>query len=177
MTIAEFDHLEDEKKKEVLTKCCGSSAWVNKMLTVFPVEDLVEFLDAAEAKWNDCTQEEKMEAFEHHPKIGDINSLKEKFANTAEWAAGEQSGVENTGESTLKELANKNAEYANKFGFIFIVCATGRTADEMLNDLKDRMKNNKEEEIEVAAAEQIKITKLRLEKLFDVNDHEKMYEL
>ena len=167
MTIAGFDHLPVEKKKELLTQCCGSSAWINKMLTVFPVEDLVDLLDAAEIKWNECTVQEKMEAFEHHPKIGDINSLKEKFANTAEWAAGEQSGVNNTDENTLIELANANTEYENKFGFIFIVCATGRSANEMLNNLKDRMKNNKEEEINNAAEEQLKITRLRLEKLFN----------
>src|SRR5687767_10967884 len=101
MTIAEFDHLPEQKKRELLEHCCGSSAWVNKMLTAFPVEDLVEFLDVAEEKWNECTQPEQMEAFEHHPKIGDIHSLKEKFAGTAEWAKGEQSGINNTNEDAL----------------------------------------------------------------------------
>jgi 2-oxo-4-hydroxy-4-carboxy-5-ureidoimidazoline decarboxylase len=177
MTIAEFDHLPEQKKKELLTRCCGAAAWVNKMLTAFPVEDLVEFLDAAEQKWNECTQEEQREAFEHHPKIGDINSLKEKFAGTAGWAAGEQSGVNTANEDTLNELASLNNEYYDKFGFIFIICATGRSAGEMLGNLKDRISNSKEEEIKTAAAEQLKITKIRLEKLFDVNQGLKTYEL
>jgi 2-oxo-4-hydroxy-4-carboxy-5-ureidoimidazoline decarboxylase len=177
MTIAEFDHLPEQKKKELLQQCCGSSAWVNKMLPVFPVEDLVEFLEAAEEKWNECTPAEKMEAFEHHPRIGDLNSLKEKFANTARWAANEQAGVNSSDNTILNDLAKANDDYLNKFGFIFIVCATGRSAEEMLNDLKERINNPEEEEINIAAAEQLKITKLRLEKLFDINESTKTYEL
>ena len=177
MTIAEFDHLPDEKKKELLLKCCGSSAWVNKMLTVFPVEDLVELLEFSEEKWNECTIEEQREALEQHPKIGDINSLKEKFANTANWAAGEQSGVNNANEDVLQELAKGNDAYQDKFGFIFIICATGRSAEEMLGDLKERINNSKDQEIKIAAAEQLKITKLRLEKLFEINESLKTYEL
>ncbi len=136
------------------------------MLTIFPVEDLVELLEAAEEKWYECTEADWRQAFEHHPKIGDINSLKEKFANTAEWAAGEQSGVNNADESILTELAKANDEYQNKFGFIFIVCATGKSAEELLSNLKARLNNAKDEEIQNAASEQNKITKLRLEKLF-----------
>ena len=177
MTIAEFDHLPQEKKRELLTQCCGASAWVEKMLTVFPVEDLVEFLDVTEQKWNECTPQEQMEAFEHHPKIGDINSLKEKFADTAGWAEVEQSGVVSSNEKTLQDLAKGNQEYENKFGFIFIVCATGRSAEEMLADLNSRIDHSKDEEIKIAAAEQLKITKLRLERLFEINESAETYEL
>ena len=177
MTIAEFDHLPEEKKTELLLQCCGSGEWVNKMISVFPVEDLVEFLDAAEQKWYECSPDDWREAFEYHPKIGDINSVNEKIANTTEWAAVEQSGVNNSDKVTLQELAKLNTEYQNKFGFIFIVCATGRSADEMLNDLRARLHNAKEEESKIAAAEQLKITKLRLEKLFGVNEKTTNYEL
>lgn len=69
MTIAAFDHLPTEKKQELLVQCCGSSQWVNKMLTVFPVEDLVELLEAAEEKWYECTEADWREAFEHHLKL------------------------------------------------------------------------------------------------------------
>jgi 2-oxo-4-hydroxy-4-carboxy-5-ureidoimidazoline decarboxylase len=173
MTIAKFDHLPQEKKRELLLQCCGSEEWVNKMLTIFPVEDLVELLDAAEQKWNECTELEQMQAFEHHPKIGDINSLKEKFTNTAEWAATEQSVVINSNENILRELARANEEYVKKFGFIFIICATGKSANEMLSNLKSRLNNNKQEEVKIAAAEQLKITILRLEKLFGINESSK----
>jgi 2-oxo-4-hydroxy-4-carboxy-5-ureidoimidazoline decarboxylase len=166
MTIAEFDHLPENKKKELLTQCCGSSVWVGKMLAIFPVDDLVELLEAAEQKWDECKEKEQMMAFEHHPKIGDLNSLKEKFADTAVWAKGEQSSVSDSKEETLHQLAKANEEYENKFGFIFIVCATGKSVEEMLTDLHLRINNSKEKEIKKAATEQLKITKLRLEKLF-----------
>lgn len=175
MSIAEFDHLSIEKKKELLMQCCGSSAWVNKMLTVFPVEDLVELLEAAEEKWYECNAEDWQEAFAHHPKIGDINFLsselileKEKFANSAEWAATEQSGINNADENTLQQLKKANKEYQHKFGFIFIICASGKSANEMLHILKSRLKNIKEQEIKIAAEEQNRITKIRLEKLFGI---------
>jgi len=166
MTIAEFDNLEKVKKTKLLQQCCGSSAWVNKMLTIFPVEDLVELLDAAEEKWNECGEEDWKEAFDHHPRIGDINSLKEKFASTKEWASNEQSGVDIASENIITELAEANKTYEQKFGFIFIICATGKSAEEMLNYLRSRLNNKAEEEILIAADEQNKITKLRLEKLF-----------
>ncbi len=166
MTIAEFDHLDKEKIRESLQQCCGSTAWVNKMLTIFPVEDFVELLDFAEEKWGECNMEDWKEAFEHHPKIGDTNSFKENFESTKQWAAQEQSGVEQNSANNLKELASANAAYQQKFGFIFIVCATGKSGDEMLHLLKTRINNNEEDEIKNAAAEQLKITKLRLEKLF-----------
>jgi 2-oxo-4-hydroxy-4-carboxy-5-ureidoimidazoline decarboxylase len=143
------------------------------MLAIFPVEDLVELLEAAEDKWDECSEKEQMMAFEHHPKIGDINSLKEKFADTAAWAEVEQSNVISSNEKTLLHLAKANKEYENKFGFIFIVCATGKSAEEMLAGLHLRINNSKEEEIKIAAAEQLEITKLRIEKLFGINDSSK----
>ncbi len=166
MTIAEFDHLDTKTKKELLQQCCGSTAWVNKMLGEPPFEDLVELEETAEEKWWACTEADWREAFMHHPKIGDINSLMEKFAGTAPWAAGEQAGVSDASEETIKALAEGNDAYEKKFGFIFIVCATGKSAGEMLGMLNARISNNLQEELENAADEQLKIIKLRLEKLF-----------
>ena len=166
MTIAEFDHLPVDKKTELLLQCCGSTEWVNKMIPVFPVEDLVDLLECAEEKWYECSEKDWLEAFEHHPKIGDINSLKEKFANTKEWAEGEQAAVKQTSEEVLNELSEYNQRYEKKFGFLFIICATGRSAEDMLVFLKERLNNSKEEEIAIAAREQLNITQLRLEKLF-----------
>lgn len=166
MTIADFDHLSPEKKKELLQQCCGSPCWIDKMLTVFPVEDLVELLEAAEEKWYECSEKDWKEAFEHHPKIGNINSLKPKFTTSAEWAADEQSGVNSSSEEVLQNLANSNQLYEEKFGYIFIVCATGKSAQEMLTLLEDRLKNTPPDEIRIAMGEQNNITKIRLEKLF-----------
>ncbi len=168
MTIADFDHLDLETKRTLLTQCCGSVNWVNKMLASPMAEDLIYLEEIAQENWWQCSQQDWLEAFEHHPKIGDINSLKEKFANTASWASNEQAGVNNANEMIIAKLADGNKEYEKKFGFIFIVCATGKSAEEMLNILLSRLPNNVEDEIAIAAEEQMKITLIRLEKLFHI---------
>lgn len=167
MTIHELNILPKEELIKALTNCCGSSNWVNKMLTVFPIDDLVELIEDAEEKWYECGEEDWLEAFTHHPKIGDIKSLQKKFASTATWAAGEQSGANAASQQVLLDLAKGNDDYEQKFGFIFIVCATGKSAEEMLQLLQERLPNNRSEEILIAADEQNKITKLRIEKLLN----------
>ena len=165
MTLHEFNILPKQELAEVLTRCCGSSAWVQKMLPFIPADDMVELLEDAEEQWWKCTEADWKQAFANHPKIGDLDSLKNKYADTAEWASGEQQGTNAAAGQTLKELADANREYEEKFGYIFIVCATGKSADEMLVILKNRLSNDPSAEIEIAADEQNKITKLRLEKL------------
>ena len=165
MTLHDLNTLPKQQLKEELTKCCGSSAWVNKMLPFFPADDLVELLEDAEEQWWKCNEDDWKEAFTHHPKIGDIESLKKKFASTAQWTSGEQSGVNTASQQTIESLAEGNKRYEAKFGYIFIVCATGKSAGEMLAILQERLKNDPKDEIEIAADEQNKITKLRLEKL------------
>ena len=167
MTLHEFNILPREKLVEELTKCCGSSAWVNKMLPFIPADDMVELLEDAEEQWWKCSEADWKEAFSHHPKIGDVDSLKKKFASTADLAAGEQSGVSHASAETLQALAEANKRYEEKFGYIFIVCATGKSAEEMLGMLHSRLMNDPKEEIEIAADEQNKITKLRLEKILE----------
>src|SRR5687767_14582257 len=167
MTLHELNTLEPRKLKEELYKCCGSSSWVKMMFTHFPVDDFVELLEDAEEVWFECNEEDWKEAFAQHPKIGDVESLKTKFADTAEWAAGEQKGVNNASPQTLQALADANKLYEEKFGYTFIVCATGRSAEEMLKMLISRLENDPKDEIKVAADEQNKITKLRLEKLLN----------
>ncbi len=157
---------------EELTKCCGSSSWVNRMLPFVPADDMIELLEDAEEQWWLCNEEDWKEAFSHHPKIGDMESLAKKFASTAHpiaigWASGEQSAVTAASKETIEALAESNRLYEEKFGYIFIVCATGKSAEEMLGLLQARLENNREEEIQVAADEQNKITKLRIEKLLD----------
>lgn len=165
MTIDQLNHLLKDQLKTELTKCCGSSAWVNEMIEAFPIKHFGELLSIAEQKWNQCTEADWLEAFEHHPKIGDINSLKEKFANTAKWAEGEQAAVQQTSLDVIEDLAEGNAAYEAKFGYIFIVCATGKSGEEMLSILQSRLPNEPEEEIKIAAAEQGEITAIRLRKL------------
>jgi len=165
MTIAEFDHVDIDKKKELLQKCCGSSAWINKMLQVFPVNDLIDLLEYADEKWYECKPEDWLEAFEHHSTIKDIKSLRENFSTT-ERASDEQAGVNEITEELLEAISDGNRLYHEKFGFIFIVYATDKSAKEILALLQERLLNKPEDEIKIAAAEQNRITKSRLEKLF-----------
>lgn len=167
MTLHDFNILPKDELVKELTKCCGSSAWVKGMLEFIPADDMVELLEDAESVWYQCSEEDWKEAFAHHPKIGDTESLRKKFATTADWAAGEQSSVSEASEQVIAALAEGNKLYEEKFGYIFIVCATGKSAEEMLGMLQARLRNDPVEEIEVAADEQNKITKLRIEKLLN----------
>ena len=107
-----------------------------------------------------------LEAFSHHPKIGaNIETLRAKFQQTAGWSASEQASVSQASDAVLQALAQGNIDYEAKFGYIFIVCATGKSAAEMLNLLQARLVNTPADEIKLAAAEQAKITRIRLEKL------------
>lgn len=115
--------------------------------------------------WADLTERDYLQAFEGHPKIGDVNSLRKKYASTKGLASNEQSGVNSADEQTLIDLVNANDEYFEKNGFIFIVYATGKSAAQMLAILQGRLPNDRATEIKNAAVEQSKITALRLNKL------------
>lgn len=165
MTLTELNALPLPQLLQELTRCCGSSRWVEEMTTIFPVRNELTLLTEAENIWDNCSEQDWKEAFTHHPKIGDIDSLKERFASTSQWAEGEQAGVQKTTQQVLEELAEGNKEYEDKYGYIFIVCASGKSAEEMLSMLKLRLLNTPEDEMKIAMEEQDKITQLRLKKL------------
>ncbi|MBL4654743.1 MAG: 2-oxo-4-hydroxy-4-carboxy-5-ureidoimidazoline decarboxylase [Bacteroidia bacterium] len=169
MNLEEFNNLDEGARRDALSKCCGANKWIEKMLNASAVESLELLLEQADKNWYDCTESDWLEAFTHHPKIGDLKSLEKKFDSTKEMAGNEQSAVNVAAEDVLIELANHNERYEEKFGYIFIVCATGKSANEMLELLKTRINNNSEEEIKIAMEEQNKITKLRLQKLLTEN--------
>lgn len=165
MTFHELNLLPLEALKKQLFKCCGSHRWVEKMLPFFPMEDLVELLDDAEEQWYECTDADWKEAFGNHPKIGDTHSLQKKFAGTAAWSAGEQSNVAEAPAELLQSLSKGNELYEQKFGFNFIISATGKPAAEILESLQARLQNEPSKEIQLAAEEQVKIMQLRIQKL------------
>jgi 2-oxo-4-hydroxy-4-carboxy-5-ureidoimidazoline decarboxylase len=152
--------------KVEIFKCCGSTSWVQKLAEKFPFASKEELKEESDKIWVSLSEKDWKEAFTHHPKIGDANSFKKKLASTANWASAEQAEVRSAEEQTLIELKTGNDEYEKKFGYIFIVCATGKSAEEMLAMLKVRLKNSPQEEIEIAMQEQNKITHLRIDKLF-----------
>jgi 2-oxo-4-hydroxy-4-carboxy-5-ureidoimidazoline decarboxylase len=159
-----LDRASEEEARAMLTRCCGSSRWVHGMLTRRPFGSDDALYAAAEAVWAEAEREDVLEALTHHPRIGaSLDELRKKFAATAGWSAGEQSGAASASEQTLTALREGNVRYETKFGHIFVVCATGKTAAEMLSLLEARLPNDADTEIRVAQAEQGKITKLRLE--------------
>ena len=127
-----------------------------------PFQNLEELLAKADAEWWALNEEDWLEAFSRHPKIGERKSEREQAAKARRWSEQEQAGARSADEETRRELAGLNREYLQKFGYIYIICATGKTADEMLALLKERLKNDPDQEIRVAAEEQRKITHLRL---------------
>ena len=165
MTLSDLNTLSSTARAEALATCCGSATWVAALHQQFPFATAEALYAEADRIWYSLNEADWREAFTHHPKIGDVNALKEKFASTATWAAGEQGAVRLASQGTLEALAAGNDAYERKFGYIFIVCATGKSAEEMLALLQARLPNAPEAEIRIAMGEQAKITRLRLEKL------------
>ena len=167
MTLEKLNNFSTRDAITLFRQCCGCVKWANEMETRRPFSNLEHLYAVADEVWNTLTIEDWKEAFTHHPKIGDVNELREKFPSTAHMAEGEQSGVAHTSEKILKALSEGNQLYEAKFGYIFIVCATGKSAEEMLTLLNARLNNIPSEEITIAAGEQAKITKIRLKRLLN----------
>ena len=163
--LERLNSLPTELARLDLQRCNGASAWVERMLANRPFHTMEDLVTTAEREWEALGEADWLEAFSHHPKIGDVESLRKKFASTAQWAAGEQSSVQQADEETIRQLAAGNAAYEQKFGFIFIICATGKSAAVMLGALQQRLENDRGTELRIAAGEQAKITALRLKKL------------
>lgn len=166
MKLQQLNELPEAEAVKAFMRCCGSTRWAEAMAQNRPFGSRDELFDRAESLWWEfVTLDDWLEACSHHPRIGDIDSLREKFATTRDWAEGEQQGTAEASEETLKRLAAANDAYEANFGYIFIVCATGKSAEEMLAILEDRLGNDPDEELRIAAGEQHKITCIRLEKL------------
>ena len=165
-SLREFNILPGEEALSTLLRCCGAARWAQGMLAARPFPDRKTVLAASEGTFANLTASDWLEAFRHHSKIGDIDSLRQKFAATADWASNEQAGARDAAEAVLHDLAAGNAAYEARFGFIFIICATGKSAAEMLAALRERLPNDAATELQIASGEQQNITRLRLEKLF-----------
>jgi 2-oxo-4-hydroxy-4-carboxy-5-ureidoimidazoline decarboxylase len=157
-----IDRAAPDEARRLLARACGSARWVDRMLARRPFGSRDALLAAAGREWHALGEDDWREAFTHHPKIGDRESLRARFPDTHTLSAREQSGVDSAPDTVLDALAEGNREYERTFGYIFIVCATGLTAGEMLAMLSARLGNSPAQEIHVAAAEQARITALRL---------------
>lgn len=155
--LERFNALPEKKAVGELLACCESKRWARRMAAARPFARRGEVFHAADAIWRALSESDWLEAFAAHPRIG------EKAAGEA---AREQAGTREAPARMLEALARANRDYEERFGHVFIVCATGRSAREMLDLCRRRLHNDAERELEIAAEEQRKITRLRLEKIF-----------
>lgn len=169
-TVAELDAMKPERAVRLLGDCCGSTRWVSAMVARRPFGSMERILTAADDVWRSLGPDDWREAFSHHPRIGEQRSGAHQSERGAAWAAGEQSGMSEAQDETRRSLARANREYEQRFGYIYIVCATGRTAKELLANVTERLGNDPDTELAVAAEEQRRITRLRLEKLLGQGD-------
>jgi OHCU decarboxylase len=165
--LASLNSLTANEAQSELLKCCGSKRWAERMSAETPFESLNDLLAKADGVWCALEPHDWLEAFHSHPKIGERKAAAVTSEQSRNWSEAEQAGVSNAAAQTLQTLADLNKEYEDKFGHIFIVCATGKSSEEMLAILRGRLQNNPDVELRIAAAEQGKITELRLKKLVE----------
>ena len=146
--------------------CCGSRSWARKMVEARPFENAAALIEKAEQIWRNLEAEDWLEAFAAHSEIG-VRTDARQSAQFAEWSHTEQSGAHAAADTVLADLDEANRWYQKNFGYLFIVCATGKSAEEMLALCRRRLTNNADVEIRIAADEQQKITEIRLRKLLE----------
>lgn len=178
--LKRLNSLPAKEAEAEFAKCCGSTNWVRRMAAECPFANSEQLITIADRIWWSLEPDDWLQAFASHPKIGESKAARATAAearnhparaaragNPENWAAQEQSGAQNAAEETVRSLAELNRRYEEKFGYIYIVCATGKTSEEMLAILQERLPNDEETELRIAAREQARITKLRLGKLID----------
>src|SRR5277367_673315 len=164
--VEQFNRALPKQARAMLLDCCGSQAWAEQMLKHMPFPDTANALDTADEVWAELGREDWLEAFQHHPAIGAKHGTKVQSATARRWSKGEQAMAQAADSATLLELAEANDKYRAKFGHVFLICAAGKSSTEILKNLLWRLPNDPEQELRIAAEEQRKITRLRLEKLF-----------
>jgi 2-oxo-4-hydroxy-4-carboxy-5-ureidoimidazoline decarboxylase len=162
-----LEALTEDEAQAAFRRCCGATRWAKAMTAGRPYRSNAELLAAAERQLQALERADWLEAFGHHPRIGDREALRAQFATTRAWAASEQAGAVAASDAVLEALAQGNRDYEARFGYTFIVCATGKSAEAMQALLQSRLGNEPGRELEIAAAEQAAITLLRLRKLLE----------
>ena len=162
MTLTELNNLTASEAETFFAQTCAAQRWVTKMQEQRPYANKPSLLQNAKTSWQEMNKEDVLQAFDAHPMIGDISSLREKYASTKAMASNEQDGAAQADEATLLALQKLNLAYKEKHGFIFIICASGLSAKNMLEEIEQRIHNTTATEIDIASDEQIKITMLRI---------------
>jgi 2-oxo-4-hydroxy-4-carboxy-5-ureidoimidazoline decarboxylase len=164
MNLSDFNSLTHQERERSFLKICHSKRWaesVNKQAPFNNVEDLFKTMTEL---WQSIEEPDLIEAISAHPRIGDINLLKTKFS---EQANKEQGQVALASDELIAELYNLNQQYFERFGFIFLICASGKSPEYMCRELKNRLNNSRKDELEIAQTEQNKISLLRIKQLLE----------
>jgi len=166
--VRRLSDLPDGEARAALRACCGASRWVERMLTQRPFKNADEVFASAERIWWDLGRQDWLEAFAAHPRIGETDAQTHGRTDARTWARQEQAGAAGASEDVRAQLAEANHAYEARFGYIYIVCATGKSGEEMLALCRTRLANAPEAELRIAAEEQLKITRLRLTQLLEI---------
>ena len=164
---AKLNRLSLEEAYAELLKCCGSTRWARETAALKPFWDVTQVVIIGHRVWSELSEDDWLEAFHAHPKIGEAKAAAAVTEQERRWSEGEQARAQESPDAIRAALASANREYEERFGFIFIICASGRTAEEILAALRERMNNERDAELRIAAGEQWNITELRLRKFFD----------
>jgi len=162
--LARWNNFPAQQAAEEVLPCCGSSAWARELVSRRPFSDQARLLEASDEIWRQLQPRDWMEAFSKHPRIGERKAPPTASSQSASWSAQEQQGVASAEEPLQRALADANRKYEQRFGRVFIVCATGKSTQEMLDSLRLRLQNDDATELLTAAEEQRKITNIRLKK-------------
>ena len=162
--LARWNFLPAAVAANEILPCCGSSAWANKVVARRPLADEAALLGTADEIWRGLAESDWLEAFRSHPRIGESVAAKAAAAKSAAWSAQEQRGVVNADEAAKLALAEGNREYEQKFNRTFIVCATGKSPEDILKHLERRLKGDDATELREAAEQQRQIMQIRLRK-------------
>ena len=165
MTVAELNALPEPAAREALAACCAASPWVDAMLAARPWRAPEHPMTTAERAWGLLTPTQLAEAVAHHPRLGESHAAASLGERERAWSAGEQAGAGAARDDVRKALAAGNADYERRFGHTFILCASGRSAADMLAALQARLANDDATEWAITADELRKITLVRLSKL------------
>ena len=170
MTVSELNGLAHVDAAAEFRRCCGSARWAERMARARPFRDFDSLAVTGDVVWNALHPDDWREAFAAHPRIGEggVGRAGKAGGPEAAWPAQEQAAAANADAEVKRRLHERNRDYEARFGYIFIVCATGKSASEMLTILERRLSNDPDRELRIAADEQRQIARLRLAKLLDV---------
>lgn len=164
VVLTRWNSMPSENAVEEVLPCCGSRAWARAMVARRPIQTEVDLLVACDGIWKDLPVSDWIEAFQSHPRIGDSKAPSAASGQSAAWSKKEQENVGSAGDAVKVALAEGNRAYEQRFGRIFIVCARGKSAQEILEILERRLRNDDKTELLEAAEQQRQIAHLRLKK-------------